>query len=57
MDSSTSPLDGGEQSTLRPGRSNPRERASGTNWIGVWVGPKASLDAAVKKKFPAPAGT
>jgi len=30
----------------------PRERDRGTHWIGGWVGPKASLDAVVRRKFP-----
>jgi hypothetical protein len=32
----------------------PRERAPGTNWIGGWVGPRAVLGAAVKRKIPSP---
>jgi hypothetical protein len=31
-----------------------RERAAGTNWIGGWVGPRASLDTAVKRKISSP---
>jgi hypothetical protein len=46
-------LDGGEWSASRPGLFTPRERASGTHWIG-WVGPRAILDAVVKKKIPSP---
>jgi hypothetical protein len=30
----------------------PRERASGTHWIVEWVGPRAVLDAVVKRKIP-----
>jgi hypothetical protein len=30
----------------------PRERAPGTDWIGGWVGPRAVLDAVVKRKIP-----
>jgi hypothetical protein len=26
----------------------PKERATDTHWIGVWVGPRAGLDAGVK---------
>jgi hypothetical protein len=37
-----------------PNRFTPRERAPGTHWIGVWVGPRASLDAVVKRKIPSP---
>jgi hypothetical protein len=40
----------------RPGRFTPRERAPGTHWIRGWVGPRAVLDAVVKRKFPAPTG-
>jgi hypothetical protein len=39
-------------STPRP--LYPREIAPGTRWIGVWVGPRAVLDAVVKKKIPSP---
>jgi hypothetical protein len=52
----TSALDGGEWSASRPGRLTPRERALGTHWIGGWVGPRAVLDAMVKRKIPSPAG-
>jgi hypothetical protein len=47
----TSALDGGEWSASRPGRFTPRERASSTHWIGGWVGPRAGLDAVVKRKI------
>jgi hypothetical protein len=47
-------LDGGEWSASRPGRFTPRERAPGTHWIGGWVGPRAVLDAVVKRKIPSP---
>jgi hypothetical protein len=50
----TSAIDGGEWSASRPGRFTPRERAPGTHWIGVWVSPRAVLDAVVKKKIPSP---
>jgi hypothetical protein len=50
----TSTLDGGEWSYSRPGHFTPRERASGTHWIGRWVGPRAVLDAVVKRKSPSP---
>jgi hypothetical protein len=52
--SSTSALDGGEWSASRPGRLTPRERAPGAHWIGGWVGPRAVLDAVVKRKIPSP---
>jgi hypothetical protein len=48
----TSALDGGEWSASRPGRFTPRERAPGNHWIEGWVGPRAVLDAAVKRKIP-----
>jgi hypothetical protein len=47
-------LDGGEWSASRPGRFTPWGNASGTHWIGGWVGPKAGLDAVVKRKIPSP---
>jgi hypothetical protein len=50
----TSALDGGEWSATRPGRFTPRERAPGTHWVRGRVGPKAVLDAVVKKKIPSP---
>jgi hypothetical protein len=30
------------------------EKASGTHWIGGWVGPRAVLDTVVKRKIPSP---
>jgi hypothetical protein len=48
----TSALDVGEWSASRPGRFTPRERAPGAYWIGGWVGPRAVLDAVVKRKIP-----
>jgi hypothetical protein len=50
----TSALDGGEWSASRPGRLTSREREPGTHWIGGWVGPRAVLDAVVKRKIPIP---
>jgi hypothetical protein len=50
----TSALDGSEWSASRPGRFTPRERAPCTHWIGDWVGPRAVLDAVVKRKIPSP---
>jgi hypothetical protein len=47
----TSALNGGERSALRHGRLTPRERTPGTRCIGVWVGPRAGLDAVVKRKL------
>jgi hypothetical protein len=40
----TSALVGGEWSASRPSRFIPGERASGTHWIGGWVGSRAGLD-------------
>jgi hypothetical protein len=45
----TSALDGGVWSVSRPGHFTPRERALDTHWIGGWVGPRAVLDAVVKR--------
>jgi hypothetical protein len=50
----TSALDGGEWSDSRPGRFIYRGRAPGTHWIGGSVGPRAVLDAAMKRKIPSP---
>jgi hypothetical protein len=50
----TSAVDGGEWSASRSGNFTPRERAPGTLWIGDWVGPRAVLDAVVKRKIPIP---
>jgi hypothetical protein len=52
-----SALDGGDWSASRPGRSTRMERAPGTHQIGSWMGSTASLDAMVRRKFPAPTGT
>jgi hypothetical protein len=37
-----------------PGRFTPRERAPDAQWIEGWVGPRAVLDAVVKRKIPIP---
>jgi hypothetical protein len=50
----TSALDGGEWLASRPGRFTPRERTPGTHWTGGWVGPRAVLDAVVKRKISSP---
>jgi hypothetical protein len=50
MHSLTSALNGGEWSASHPGRFSPRERASGTYWIGGWVGLRAGLDVVSKRK-------
>jgi hypothetical protein len=46
--------DGGEWSVSRSSRFTPRKSAPGTHWIGGWVGPRAGLDAVVKRKVPSP---
>jgi len=33
----------------------PGERAAGIQWIGGWVGPRASLEMVVKGRISAPA--
>jgi hypothetical protein len=33
---------------------NPREKAPGTRWIGGYVGPRAVLDAVMKRKISSP---
>jgi hypothetical protein len=43
-----------EWSSSRPDRFIPEERASGTHLIGGWVGPRAGLDTAVKRKIRSP---
>jgi hypothetical protein len=45
---------GGELSDSRPDRFTRRERAPSTHFIGGWVGPRAVLDAVVKRKIPSP---
>jgi hypothetical protein len=47
-------IDGSEWSASRPGRFTPRERVPGTSWTGGWVGPRAILDAVVKRKILSP---
>jgi hypothetical protein len=42
---SSTVLDGGEWSALRPGYFNPGESVPVTHWIGVWEGPRGGLDA------------
>jgi hypothetical protein len=49
-----SALDGGEWSVSRLRRFTPTERTPGALWIGVWVGPRASLDAVVRRKILSP---
>jgi hypothetical protein len=50
----TSILDGGEWSASRPGRFTPKKKAPGIHCIEGWEGPKAGLDAVVKRKIPSP---
>jgi hypothetical protein len=47
-------LDGGEWSASRPCSFTPRDRALGIHWIGGLVGPRASLEAVMKRKFLIP---
>jgi len=51
-----SALGGGELSASRRGPFTPRERPTGTHWIGVWVGPWAGLEAVVEREIPTPCG-
>jgi hypothetical protein len=46
-------LDGGECSGAHRGRSYPGERATGTNWIECWVGPRALALALAGNRIPA----
>jgi hypothetical protein len=50
----TSALDGREWSASRHSRFIPKEIAPDTHWIGGWVGPRAALDAVVKRKITKP---
>jgi len=45
-----SALDGIEWSASRSGRFTPGEKATGTDWIGGWVGSRFGLDVVVKRK-------
>jgi len=47
-------LDGGGWSVLRPGRFAPGEEAPVAHLMGVWVGPRAVLDAVVRRGIPGP---
>jgi hypothetical protein len=40
--------------SFTPGRFTPRESDPGTHRIGGWVGPRAVLNAVVKRKIPSP---
>jgi hypothetical protein len=37
-----------------PAALPPMERATGTHWMGDWVGPRAGLDTVSKRKVPSP---
>jgi hypothetical protein len=50
----TSALDGGEWSASHRDRFTPTERAPDIHWIWGWVGPRAGLDAVVKRKIHSP---
>jgi hypothetical protein len=50
----TSAPDGREWSTSRPDHFTPREEAPVTHRIGGSMGPRAVLDAVVKRKIPSP---
>jgi hypothetical protein len=54
MYSLTVALDEGEWSASCPSHFTSNERAPGTQCIGGWLGPRASLDAVVKRKIPSP---
>jgi hypothetical protein len=47
----TSALVWGECTAWRPGRFTLGERACGTHWIRSWVGPRAGLDDAEKRRI------
>jgi len=49
---STSALDGDERSVSRPGRFATGEKASGTHWLGGWLGPRAGPDVVAKRRTP-----
>jgi hypothetical protein len=55
MHSLTSALVRCEWSDSRHGRfTPPRDTASGTHWIEGWVGPRAGLDAVVRRTIHSP---
>jgi len=37
-----------------PASLPPRERATGTHWIGGWLDPRAGLDMVSERKIPSP---
>jgi len=50
----TSALDEDKWSASSLGRFAHRERTPVTHWIGGWIGPRAVLEAVVKRKIPSP---
>jgi hypothetical protein len=40
--------------SFTPGHFTSRKRAAGTHWIRGWVGPRAVLDAVMKRRIPSP---
>jgi hypothetical protein len=53
MHSLTSALNGGEWSVSHSDCFTSKERPRGSiHWIGGWVGPRAVLDAVVKRNIP-----
>jgi hypothetical protein len=47
---------GDEWSASGPGSFTTGKRASGTHWIGGWVGPRTGLNYVEKGKFLPPSG-
>jgi hypothetical protein len=47
----TSALGAGEWPASSPSRFTPEERASGTNWLGGWVGPSGGFDTVNKRRI------
>jgi hypothetical protein len=52
----TSALAGGEWLASLPGLFISGDRATGTHWIGGWVGPRDGLDDVENRKFLTPPG-
>jgi hypothetical protein len=50
----TSALDGGERLASRPVLFTAQGKSPWYPLVGVWVGPRAVLDAVVKRKIPSP---